>query len=298
MKTTRRTFIKAVAAGTIAATVVDPTGSRASEATELFLNDWPERLERTWVGPEFWANRLQDWQVTNGRLECVQADPEWPMRTVHLLTRRLGTKQRTFTLTVRTGVRGGSVKIAPDAAVGFLIGAGGDRMDYRGAALIHHTPGVGGGIFCGATAAARPFIRPFTAPLQQQRSPAPATFPNEVLLRLDGQSSGTAINLRLTVLDPKSGETLGEAIHEDVRPEDLAGGIALVSHPGSGNKPGSFWFRDLQLSGSIEQHDKRNCGPILSALYTVHNNILKLTAQMMPIGSQDHSIAELQIKQS
>ena len=51
-----------------------------------FSIQWPVNADRTWVGPELWANRLQDWKVSNGRLECIEGSAELLMRTVHLLT--------------------------------------------------------------------------------------------------------------------------------------------------------------------------------------------------------------------
>ena len=29
-------------------------------------------IERCWIGPDYWANRLQDWRLVDGRLECVE----------------------------------------------------------------------------------------------------------------------------------------------------------------------------------------------------------------------------------
>jgi hypothetical protein len=29
-------------------------------------------VDRIWVGPDFYANRLQDWRVQNGRIESVE----------------------------------------------------------------------------------------------------------------------------------------------------------------------------------------------------------------------------------
>src|SRR6056297_3310803 len=42
--------------------------------------------ERVWVAPEFWANRLHDWRVSEGRIECVAAAPRLRHRTLALLT--------------------------------------------------------------------------------------------------------------------------------------------------------------------------------------------------------------------
>jgi len=58
-----------------------------------FQSSWQKTHDRTWVGPDCWANRLQDWRVANGRLECVEGAGNKPMRTVHLLTRWLGEKK-------------------------------------------------------------------------------------------------------------------------------------------------------------------------------------------------------------
>lgn len=65
-----------------------------SDSTE-FKSGWHESLQRIWVGPEYWANRLQDWRVTEGRLECIMPGTN---RNVHLLTRDLGARKGDFIL--------------------------------------------------------------------------------------------------------------------------------------------------------------------------------------------------------
>ena len=118
----------------------------------------PENIRRTWLGPQYWANRLQDWQLADGRIECVENDKKKPMRTVHLLTKRLATKSGDLKMTVLTGLVGDATNIAEQAATGFLIGAGPD-LDYRAAALIHHSAGPGAGLFVGIDASGSLFIR-------------------------------------------------------------------------------------------------------------------------------------------
>jgi hypothetical protein len=77
----------------------------------------------------------------------------------------------------------------------------------------------------------------------------------------------------------------------------MVGNIALVSHPGTGKNPSRFWFKDWNISGSkIEEHIDRTLGPILCTQYTVHDGVLKLTAQLAPVGPQDGRTATLQIK--
>ena len=72
-----------------------------ASAQERFQSDWPQ-LRRTWVGPEFWANRLQDWHIAEGRLECLNG--RMAERTVHLLTHRIAERAGDVQLTVRTGL--------------------------------------------------------------------------------------------------------------------------------------------------------------------------------------------------
>ena len=53
---------------------------------------------RTWLGPEFWANPLQDWRRAGNRIECVSAGGD---RNVFWLVREISPKS--FRMSVRTG---------------------------------------------------------------------------------------------------------------------------------------------------------------------------------------------------
>jgi len=39
------------------------------------ITDWENIAERYWLGRNFWGNRLQDWRIRAGRLECLEAGP-------------------------------------------------------------------------------------------------------------------------------------------------------------------------------------------------------------------------------
>jgi len=304
----RRTVLKGALTGTAALAVLPLTGEQA-DAQDLsplddprhFRSRWASDTNRVWIGPEYWANRLQDWRVQNGRLECVQAAPQWPMRTVHLLTRRMNSGSADFTLSVRTGAaEAGSAGMAPDAAVGFLLGAGGEKSDYRAAALVHSTPGSGGGIFFGMNGMGKLFIRLFFLPNQagalRVTEPPNANFPPAVILRLTGAadaSSGYVLTLRAE--DP-AGRSLAEPVSLRVDPGAVAGNLALVSHPGTGANSARFWFEDWIVAGpGVGVHPDRTFGPILSTLYTVQNRVLKLTAQLAPVDTRVNAKVQLQV---
>ena len=66
-----------------------------------FTINFPEDISRTWLGPEFWANRLQDWEINNSRIECLLADAN---RNVGLLTCELSSNTGSFSTSVDVGV--------------------------------------------------------------------------------------------------------------------------------------------------------------------------------------------------
>ncbi len=270
-----------------------------------FEGSWSRVPERVWVGPEYWANRLQDWRVSNGRLECVEGRAAKPMRTVHLLTHTLGHQEGDFVLRVRTGLAETPAgAVATRAATGFLIGAG-QGLDYRAAALIHHSWGPNAGLFAGIDGEGCLFVGDFSLPdkrggseprllVRQERS---CGQPRDVELRLQGEPEGRAYVLALSAHHPKTRKELGRVISKDVDPGRLVGHVALVSHPGSGKATARFWFNDWRVSGEkIQAYEGRECGPILCTQYTLHRNVLKLTAQMMPLGEGDSQTVLLQTR--
>ncbi|HUT09431.1 MAG TPA: hypothetical protein VMY42_02960, partial [Thermoguttaceae bacterium] len=317
-----------------AGTILGALGPSGGEAAD-FRSAWPDDAYRVWIGPQYWANRLQDWQIRDGRLECLEASANKPIRTVHLLTHRLNNRDGDFTVTVRTGLIDASNKVggtAVSAAAGFLIGAGGAEMDYRAAALIHHNPGPGGGLLAGIDAGGKVFLRDFTEPLPMapplepgapvapnQKTPVAKALPDDVTLRLTATPKDGRYELTLRALDTQTGRLLDETT-EQVEAAKLIGNFALVSHPGGDQKAdrfwfrdwgpeqaafekwsggtARFWFRDWEVSGSkVVADESRRLGPILSSQYTLHQGTLKLAAQLFPLGRQDSREVELQVRQ-
>ncbi|MGA1525535.1 MAG: hypothetical protein ACO4CZ_16340, partial [Planctomycetota bacterium] len=41
---------------------------------EALPTSFPTGVSRTWIGPWFWANRLQDWELRDGEAVCVRQD--------------------------------------------------------------------------------------------------------------------------------------------------------------------------------------------------------------------------------
>jgi hypothetical protein len=285
---TARTFTVITLAIALAGCGVDSGGSD-------YESRWKNSSDRDWAGPELWANRLQDWQVRGGRLECVG---RLPMRTVHLLTHRIGPRQGDFRLSVRLGATD-----TPDAGIssaGFLIGAGPD-LDYRAAALIHHSSGASAGLYFGVDTEGRLFYMDLA-----QEEPAAEWLSDErvdpsgaITLILSGeQASDGRVMLELFAAgDGATADTIKSGIGFGSRAAPrLDGSIALVSHTGPDGTTG-FWFDSWTAQGSRLEHDPtRLAGPIIGSQHTLSRGTLKLTAQLMPIGPEDEHLVKLQVK--
>ena len=124
----RRDFLQrsaALAATSLLASRLSPH-LHAGEPAEAFRSSWDRARDGIWLGPEYWANPLQDWQVANQRIECVNAAAD---RNVHLLTRQLSSRPGTLELRVRIG-RADGPTLAGKGSAGFRIGILGTLKDY------------------------------------------------------------------------------------------------------------------------------------------------------------------------
>jgi alkaline phosphatase D len=262
----------------------------------------PTARTRTWLGPTYWANRLQDWRLHQGRLECVADAGRTRTRTVAVLTRELDAGDRSARIGVRTGTLA-----AGDGFSGFLLGAGGGRLDHRAAALVQGASGEGGGILCTYDGDGGVRFREHTderrqfayAPLPGTRrsGPAPPRGLDEdvaLLLRIDPQGGGR-FRLRMEASD-RDGRLLAAALLDGVDGASLAGGIALVS---SATRPGGarHWFAGLGTAGAkVAERPERAEGPVLGTLYSLNGQVLKLTAQLLPVGDGDPREVRLQLR--
>ncbi len=262
-----------------------------------FTSAWPQSVERIWIGPDYWANPLQDWRVSEGRLECIIPGGN---RNVNLLTYQLSADRGGFTTSVRLGRTRPSEGALSAGWVGFRLGIRGQVDDYRYAAL------RGTGIDAGLNTDGRLFIGEESA---STRSSVKSF--NEIELRLAARPDGDNYRLTLSAHNPR-GARVGQ-VSATLAADDLIGNLALVadsapaelrtqnSYRGPGaRRQGNLriWFRDWKLAGSKLQHNpERSFGPILWAQHTLSRGVLKMTAQMPPVGRADAQSVELQVQQ-
>ncbi len=260
-----------------------------------YHSQWEFSPDGSWTGPELWANRLQDWQVANGQLECLSS---LPMRTLHLTTMRL--KESDGNLKSSVLVRKLAGERDSDEAAGFLLGAGKD-LDYRSASLIHHSYGKQAGLFVGCDGYGRLFIRDYEQEdeylVYQEKDPVDW---KEIRLELRLKPGKNGCNLIFRAVDGSSNDDLSRLVIQGLPPDRFVGNIALVSHGGYAEETDNrFAFQDWQISGSkLERFPGRHLGPMVTALYTLSRGTLKLTVQFMPLSKSENQQVDLYIQGS
>ena len=255
--------------------------------------------ERPWIGPEYWANPLQDWRLRDGRIECFVPGGE---RSVFLLTHELTAAAKPFEMIVRLGRM--NPEETAEGFAGFRVGARGRYNDYRDDAI------YGIGLNCGIAADGRLFIGRL-----ENAAPRISSEFRDIELTLSGNpGEGDRYVLRLNAADGRSGRILAQETRRDIAPEWVQGGVALMSHSGSvyespdpksivvtmsglnrreEQRKGAMtcWFADWRVSGDkFAVHEDRAFGPVLFAQYTLSRGVLKLTAQIAPVDTTGQSV--------
>lgn len=262
------------------------------------VDSLPENLVRTWIGAPYWANRLGDWRLHDGRIECVATAAESGGRTVSVLTHELLHANTAATIAVRTGTLA-----AGGGFSGFLVGAGGGELDYRAAALVQRASGQGGGILCVYGSDGQVRFRDHTSETSQfayselrataRSGSAPArTTGEDVLLSLEiVPLGGHRSKLTLTARDSGSGALRSRASLE-LDDAAVTGGISLMSSSFPGTGTARYWFRELRAGGPrVAIHRERAVGPILGTLWSLNGSVLKLSAQLFPIApTEPHTV--------
>jgi alkaline phosphatase D len=300
----RRRFLArsaALATGTVVGSRLTPILPAQTNDVGEFRSNWSRCPARVWLGPEFWSNPLQDWRISDGRIECTHAAPD---RNVHVLVRALGESGGSFSIRVRMGRVGNGRLRDGQGSAGFRIGIQGPLRDYRNSLVF------GQGVDAGIGADGALFIGEVSA----ARGGAIALDDREVELRLTGAPAADGYVLTLAVFNDR-GQELGQ-VSKAVPRDRCRGNLALVNNfdpPGisgrTGRKTsaapgahdpglGRFWFADWRISGDkVEAFPERAFGPILFSQYTLSEGVMKLTAQMPPLGPQDTPTVRLQLRQ-
>lgn len=257
---------------------------------DYFVSDFTGLTKRTWIGPEYWANPLQDWQVDNNRIECLVSNAH---RNVHHLTRQLGSQEGTLEMEVTLGLLN-TPSSDNKGWIGFCIGAQGEFDDYRNHAVFGKGLDVGvgtnGALFIGNTNK------------NNKNQTIINSLKNSVNLKVTVVPEHGFYKLTLHLTDTHSGKLLAKISKKDIAPEKLIGDLMLVSNFPNASKERNYtksvWFKNWRIKGSkIVEKDEQHYGPILFSQYTLSRKKVKLTAQMAPVDHPTKKVA-LEIKEN
>lgn len=232
--------------------------------------------DRIWISENFLTIPLEDWKVENGRVECTGKRNNMKAVLLNYMLHDEGE----FLINLRMGL---SHSDNEKGSGGLMVGMQ-DQTDMDIKSLAY----FGIGLNIGIDTDRNLFIGEISMVL-------PENFDiSDFNLHVDGLSQNDKKLVRVQATD-ENGISTDVLEKKDV--ESFQGAICLINNHPSGKKytgQNNFWFDDINLSGTAVIENADNAfGPILWSMYTLSSNVLKLSAQMPPLGSKDNQYLEL-----
>ena len=316
-KMSRRQFVKTVAAASAlgcasANTSMNHLLAATTPGGSVYRSQWHRLPDRYWTGPDTWANPWEDWQIQAGKLVCTKAAQG--NRTVHCLTHQLGAGPGDAEIAVTIQYCGsktadetgrGLVRDAAQAtheealgSAGFALGVRVDDPidDYRSRLLF------GWGLNVGLTGAGDLVLGPNSRASSSALADRFKTGkPVRLVCRLRPEQGRRTYEIELEAQDLDGATTYATVSAGGFKPEQVMGNVALVNNLPQRvvNLPpqGLYAFADWTIGGSkIVASPEHAFGPILWTLYTLSRGVMKLTAQMPPVGEGDEDRVRLQVR--
>ena len=241
-----------------------------SAGADEFKSNWAKTSDRVWIGPDWWANRVGDWRIRDGRLECVQPG----MRTAYLATRTLG---GSFQLSVRTGMLGKPDTLDERGFTGFFFSNMG-KDDYKTEDLPRCATSLKT-FLAGLDGEGRLMVFWVRDAVVLSKKRLARHENEDIRLELRAVAVGEGYSLDFAAFDHKTGKLLDglpldddgghpadlpKPIDGEFPAEPLNGYVALTAWSPSatdGGKPRTpvrHWYRDFKLSGEhVEVHHER-----------------------------------------
>lgn len=295
-KVSRRDALKLFAAGLAATGVACSTKTKDVHSPSMLhktVNDnWQNTHDRVWLGGEYWANPMEDWQIKDGAAHCITTGGQ---RSVHSLQHQLVDTTKTFRSSVR-------VKFVDegkeDGGAAIRLGIRSELNEYRSNCFVQHGLDVG-------------VINDQIALGNKRKSMLRPINNEEFEIRISGAPQAQLVALQVEITSVPTGELLGE-MKALVGPEELLGNIAVVSNfnipsfesgPKQSNSDcGRYQFSSWQIAGeAFSNQVDQKFGPILWTMYTLNDSrsdagfVMTLSALTGPLGKNDSKQVELQI---
>ncbi len=262
-------------------------------AAEQFKPYWPLNVSRQWIGPDFYAQRLEDWRLNKGVIECLGGGAN---RYLYLLTGEAAEGSGLLEVSVRVSVPELPARARARNYVGLRLGIKSPGGDYREAA-------VGGqGLEAGLTTEGLLFIGELeSVGSDEKQEELKRALRKGLELRLVLETAGSQSALRLAVVEPETGKVLDELEETRLTGNKTAGGLALISSLPEvrvGAESAVSRWREFRVQGNLfRNRPERALGPVVFTLYTLSRNKLTLTAHLVPGCLESGAGAVLEIRE-
>ncbi len=254
---------------------------------QTFKSNFNSDTPRIWIGPEYWSNPMQDWQIADGWLECLVSKKN---RNVHVLTKKLDTVKGNLKMNVSVQLFNTETTSQGVNWIGFSIGSKGIFKDYRDNAIF------GKGLNVGVTTNGNLFIDEFPKN-NSINIPIQKLLKKGIDLNVQINSKDNQYELTISIIDNASNKAIQQLINRIIPLDKIEGDLVLVSHYNSNTTTKSVSFKNWEFSGSkVTTYPEYAYGPILFSQYTLSKNVLKLTAQMAPVILNNEKV-QLQIQE-
>ncbi|MCF7567632.1 twin-arginine translocation pathway signal protein [Sabulilitoribacter arenilitoris] len=237
-----------------------------------FKSKWHLWQNMKWIGPQYWGNRLQDWELKNGQAICVVKGKN---RNLHLLTVQNPKGSAEFETKVTINILDDDIKNSENSFYGIRLGVKGRFDDYRSSAVF------GKGLDIGLNLKGNLVFGNKIHKTNLNK------IPKNYTLHVTVKNADTNKQLlSISIID-----TLNSVIFNlndiEVSNKTLKGGFALISNidtKRNNNYKPLVGFENWNInSKSLYSNEENIYGPICFSQYTLNRKKLKITTQLSPI---------------
>jgi hypothetical protein len=175
-------------------------------------------------------------------------------------------------------------------------------MDHRASALIHHSPGDAGGVIIAVNESGQVIFLDNTSNRENigamQQIPE-AGFPDSLLLSIDlYQNDDSTYTISAEAVNLLTRDQISHNNLTKIPAHRLRGLIAIAAnHLEESPVTSNYWFSKFEIKGdNLTQNPDHRFGPFMGVQHTLSGNILKLTAQLPPVGEEDDNYVRMSVR--
>ena len=254
-------------------------------------------VTRPYISNELWPNPQMDWQLKGGQME-VMMSKVGKLHDIHLLTHQLQPEEGSFSQSVQLSFK--DIEPKKIKRAGFKFGVIGAMPEEYRSNLFQSS-----GYLVGVTSEGKLF-----GPSIESKSSLPKSVLEDLQLTLKVEHKGDSFDFILEAskrsIEGKSSALL--SINKAVRlKKGLLGNLCLFADYAQKNHAPAIpadiqefqtdaTFQDWQISGNkVKENLDQTFGPVLWTQYTLHRGVMKMTAQISPLGKRNEEKAHLEL---